>query len=111
MVNRYLFLIRQKFGGDPYVDSFFKVRTPDGLNSEQMKVMTKLKEDFCSDELKADSAAYQGMELRLRFNTDFYQHICLIRSEVEITAEDLDMIVTERHRIGKLTEFLDESKI
>jgi len=51
------------------------------------------------------------MQMRLRFNSDMFQHICLVRTVSPITAEDLDQIVEMKHSTKELMTFLKESTI
>jgi hypothetical protein len=108
---RYLFLVRQRFGTEPFVDSFYQLTVPPGITKDQARVMGVLNPEFCKEELANDGRAMKGMELRMRFNTDIYQNICLVRTAVPITAEMLDLIILEKHRNGTLDRFLNEAKI
>ena len=76
-----------------------------------MKVMSTLKPGWEMDSLKADTQALHGMSLRLRFNSDMFQKVCLVRSESEITAEELGMYIDMKYREQILTEFLEESSL
>jgi len=109
--HRYLFTVRQQFGRPPNVDSFYELTVPAGLTSEQAAIMTKLNSEFCKEEISEDTTALSGMQLRLRFNSDMYQKVCLVRTYSELTAEDLDSMLTMKHNEGKLMDFLDESAI
>jgi hypothetical protein len=109
--HRYLFTVRQTFGEEPHVDCFYKLRAPAGLTEEQAQIMKKLHKTWMQDEINEDTSSLSGMELRLRFNQDMYQWVCLVRTTCEITAEDLDLIIKQRQRDGKLKEFLDESAL
>ena len=109
--HRYIFTVRQFFGQDPHVDCFHDLSVPSVLTGDQAQIMKKLSPDWCIDEIRADTQAYNGMDLRLRMNGDFFPHICLVRTNFEITADDLDMILKDKHHDGTLSEFLDESKV
>jgi len=78
---------------------------------DQAKIMKKLKEDFIKEEIAEDTSALHGMQMRLRFNSDMFQHICLVRTVSPITAEDLDEIVAMKHSTKELMDFLNESTI
>lgn len=108
---RYLFLVRQPFGKSPQVDSFYQLTVPPGLTGEQAQIMTVLNPDFCQKELSQDGNAIKGMSLRLRFNTDIYQKICLVKTTRPIDAETLDAIIVNHHREGTLMEFLKGAEI
>jgi len=109
--HRYLFTVRQQFGETPAVDAFYELTVPPGITGDQAQVMTKLNEEWCKKEMKDDTSALSGMKIRLRFNSDMYQHVCLVRTQCEITAEDLDNIIQMKNVEGKLMEFLDESAV
>ena len=51
------------------------------------------------------------MTLRLRFNQDMYQRVCLVRTESPLRLDDLDALIQAKHREGELKEFLDEAGI
>ena len=51
---RYLFLVRQQFGEEPHVDSFYELQVPPGLTGDQAKIMTMLNPEFCQKEMSAD---------------------------------------------------------
>ena len=110
-MHRYIFLVRQRFGTVPAVDCFYKLVSPSGLSGNEMKVMSTLKPGWEAESLKADTTAMKGMNLRLRFNTDMYQKICLVRSKSEISAEELDAVIALKHNEGELIPFLEESAI
>ena len=109
--HRYLFTVRQQFGETPAVDSFYELQVPAGITGDQAKIMTKLNEKWCRDEIVEDTKALQGMSLRLRFNSDMYPKVCLVRTQCEITSENLDCIIQSKHDRGSLMEFLDESAV
>lgn len=109
--HRYLFTVRQRFNEVPVVDTFYELRVPAGLTGDQAKVMKKLKEDFIKEEIAEDTSALHGMQMRLRFNSDMFQHVCLVRTASPITAEDLDRIVEMKHSTKELMAFLKESTI
>jgi len=110
-LHRYLFLVRQRFNTEPCVDSFYKLVSPGGMSSDEIKMMTVLKPNWEKESLDADTEVFKGMGLRLRFNADMFQKICLVKSEFEISDEELDMYIKMKYRDGELTEFLNESKI
>jgi hypothetical protein len=112
---RYLFLVRMPGNGfdhePPHVDSFYQVTVPPGISGDQAKVMTVLNPDFCKKERNADGHALKGMTLRLRFNQDMYQSVCMVRTEFPITAEDLDAVVAAKYEDRTLKEWLDSAAI
>lgn len=108
---RYLFTVRQTFGEVPAIDSFYELKMPAGITGDQAKVMTKLNKGWCKDEIHNDTQALSGMQLRLRFNMDMFQHVCLVRTHTAINAKDLDRIVAEKHDRNTLMSFLEESAI
>ena len=110
-LHRYLFIVRLRYGEDPKVDSFYKLVSPSGLTGDQMKVMTTLKPDWEKESLKSDSTTLRSMDLRLRFNQDMYQHVLMVRSQVEMTAEDLEMYLIMKHKDGELIETLKSMEI
>ena len=109
--HRYLFIVRQQFGEEPIIDSFYKLSMPAGITGDQAQVMTKLNDSWCKKEIAEDTQSLNGMQLRLRFNMDMYQKVCLVRSTTEIAAEDLEHIIQSKHERGTLMSFLDESAI
>lgn len=109
--HRYLFTVRQGFGLDPCVDTFYELQVPTGITGDQAMVMSKLNPSFCKEEIAADTQALNGMQLRLRFNQDMFQRVCLVRTCTPISAELLDDIVANKHRDGRLVSFLEESAI
>lgn len=109
--HRYLFTVRQQFGKPPKVDSFYQLRVPSGITGDHAAVMKKLNKDWCQSEISEDTQSLNGMQMRLRFNSDMYQKVCLVRTHCEITAEDLDNIIAMKNGEGILIDFLDESAI
>ena len=108
---RYLFTVRQTFGKAPAIDSFYELKMPAGITGDQAKVMMKLNKSWCKDEIHNDTRALSGMQLRLRFNSDMFQHVCLVRTYSPISIEDMDHIVAEKHNRDTLMDFLEESAI
>lgn len=109
--NRYLFTVRQQFGEEPNVDTFYKVKIPPGLSGSEADMLQTLKPGWYEKEINEDSRTIQGMELRLRYNSDMYQRVCMVTCEAEIDADMLDTIIKQKHRDGILKEFLDKSAI
>jgi hypothetical protein len=109
--ERYLFTVRQRFGETPVVDSFYRVRIPSGLTGEQAKTMIALKEDYLKEERSEDVNALNGMQLRLRFNQDMFQKVCMVSVNGEIDAEALDIIVAMKHKEGTLAKFLKDASL
>jgi len=109
--HRYIFLVRQQFGKDPALDSFYKLVSPSGMTGDEIKMMTILKEDWEKESLKADTSAFSGMDLRLRFNSDMFQKVCMVKSTVDLSYDDIDMYIKSKHITGELMEFLEESAI
>jgi hypothetical protein len=109
--HRYLFLVRQRFGEIPELDSFYELSVPSGTTQDHARVMVKLDKDWCKEQITSDTQALSGMQLRQRFNTDMYPSVCLVRTTCEIEREDLNHIIAEKHRLGELMAFLDESAI
>jgi len=108
--HRYIFTVRQRFGECPDIDCFHELKVPSGLTGDHAKIMKRLKDDFCKEEIGADTAALHGMELRLRFNPDMYQKVCLVRTTMEITPDELSAVIASKHRENKLKAFLDEAQ-
>ena len=109
--HRYLFTVRQRFNSDPVIDCFHKLVSPSGMNADEFKMMGMLKPGWEAESLKTDSSALSGMSLRLRFNGDLYQKVLLVRSESEMSAEDLEAYVVMKFKDGDLDKFLKESTI
>ena len=109
--HRYLFTVRQRFNKEPIIDCFYKLVTEDGLTNDQMKMWKTLDGDFQKKEIKEDTDAFSGMSLRLRFNSDMYQDVCLVRTYDEITAEVLESIIQDKYRTKDLETFLEKSKV
>lgn len=109
--HRYLFTVRQQFGETPKVDSFYELRVPSGITGDQAAIMKKLNKTWCQKEIAEDTSSLSGMQLRLRFNSDMYPKVCLVRTVCEIDVETLDSIVQMKNFEGKLMDFLDESAI
>ena len=108
---RYLFSVRQRFNEVPEVDSFYEIMVPAGITADHAKVMTKLKKDWCKEEISKDTQALHGMQLRLRFNSDMYPNVCLVRTHSAITADDLEHIIQSKYERGEMMDFLEESAI
>jgi len=108
---RYLFTVRQEFCCEPEVDTFHMIRVPVGITQEQADIMLKLNEDFCKEEMAADTLALKGMRLRLRFNTNMYQSVCIVNTTIEISTEDLNTILKQKFKDKKLPAFLKESAL
>lgn len=109
--HRYLFTVRQRFDESPIVDAFYELTVPPGVTTAHAEVMVKLNENWCAVEMKADTAALNGMQLRLRFNSDMYNNVCMVRTQSEITAETLNDIIAMKSADGALMEFLNDSAI
>jgi hypothetical protein len=109
--HRYLYTVRQRFNEKPRVDTFYELQVPSGLTGEQAKIMTKLDESWCKDEISSDVQALNHMGLRLRFNSDAYPKVCMVRTHAEITAEELESILVCKFNEGELAAFLDESAV
>jgi len=109
--HRYLFTVRQQFGETPKVDSFYELKVPSGITGDQAAVMRKLNEGWCKTEINEDTQSLNGMQMRLRFNSDMYPKVCLVRTTCEINAEELDGIIAMKAGENKLIDFLDESAI
>ena len=111
-MHRYLYTVRQRFGQAPELDTFYEVTIPDGVTGEQAKIMNTLSDGkFCTKEIETDNNAMRGISMRLRFNSDMYQSICLVKSECELDAETLEMVIAAKHIEGTLMKFLDDSAI
>lgn len=108
---RYVFLVRQQFNKEPSMDSFYQLTVPPGLSGDQARIMVKLNPDFCRNEIRQDNEAMKGMSMRMRFNTDMFQNICMVKTTSPISATELDSYVKMKCRDGELDEFLNESKI
>ena len=109
--HRFIFTVRQRFNSDPNVDCFYKLVSPSGMGSDEIKMMTVLKPGWESDTLKADTHAMSGMSLRLRFNGDLYPNVCLVRSSADLSAKDLEHYIVMKYKDGELDKFLLESRI
>ena len=109
--NRYLFLVRQRFGEDPHIDSFYELRSPNNVTIDTVKVMQGLKPDWEMTNIKEDSITMESMALRIRFNTDMFPHVCLVKSSSELTVDDLEMIVVSKFKTNELTDFLKEARV
>lgn len=108
---RYLFIVRQEFNEVPAVDSFYELQVPAGLTSDHAKVMTKLNEGFCKNEISQDTSALNGMQLRLRFNQDMFQKVCMVRTATPIDADDLQSVINIKFKRGLLANFLKDSSL
>jgi hypothetical protein len=53
----------------------------------------------------------ESMALRSRFNTDMTPGVFLVKTEFEITGEQMDALLTMKQRDGTLREFLRAAKI
>jgi len=109
-MNRYAFTLRQQFGEEPIVDSFYKLTVPD-MDFSQLRVWNTLNPDFATKEMHKDSQTLHGMGLRLRFNSDMYPKICMVRYDGDLEADDLEMIVRQKHRENELKEWLKDAEI
>jgi len=108
--HRYLFLVRLKFGRDAILDSFYKLVTPSGMTAEQMKMWSTLDPDWNRKNMKADTDVYRNLDLRQRANSDMYDGICLVRSAVDISGDDFELVLRCKEQ-DELLEFLDSSKV
>lgn len=108
---RYLFTVRQRFGEEPEVDTFYKVQIPEGLSGSEADMLATLKPGWCEKEITNDANAVRGMELRLRFNSDMFQSVCMVNTTFELDVDDLDMVIKQKHRDGELKEFLAKSAL
>ena len=106
-----MFTVRQRFGAEPILDCFYKVQTPDGMTPDQMKMWSILDPRWEKKNMKADTDAFRGMDLRLRFNSDMFQGVCMVRTEEKLTDTDLEMVIQGKHNTNELMEWLKEAKI
>lgn len=110
--HRYLFTVRQRFGVEPELDSFYELQVPSGTTSAHAKIMGRLTDyEWQKDAIKSDTSALKGMEMRLRFNSDMYQRVCLVTTVCEIDRETLETIIQAKHKEGILVKFLDENAV
>ncbi len=109
--HRYIFLVRQNFDVPPHVDSYYKLKTPDGINSDQFQFIKKIKDGFLEQEIQSDGEKLRLFTLRMRFNQDIYQHICLVKSSVPLTIEELNNIIESKYNDNTLDEFLKNASI
>jgi len=108
--HRYLFLVRQEFGQEATLDSFYKLVTPSGMTNDQMRMWSTLDPDWNKDNIKADTDVYRNLDFRLRANNDMYNGVCLVRSAVDISADEFELILQYKEK-DELLEFLDSSKV
>lgn len=109
--HRYLFTVRQEFGKTPRVDCFYELTMPSGITSDQAEVMTILKEDWCQEEMANDTHVYRMMQMRLRFNSDCFQSVCMVRSTIPLTDEMLNEHIKVKHNEGELEKFLKAARV
>jgi len=110
-LNRYVFTVRQRFGEDAQVDCFYKIQTECGLDADMIKVMQALQPEWEKEAITEDTNAITGMRMRLRFNGDMFAKVCLVKTESELTAEELNMLLTSYQHANTLMPFLEESAI
>jgi hypothetical protein len=111
LTHRYLFTVRQSFGRDPAADTFYELRVPSGITSDQAKMMAVLHPGCWREEIGSDTLALHGMQMRIRFNTDMFPKVCLVRSTVPISADDFDLIIKCKQADGTLINFLNEAAL
>jgi hypothetical protein len=108
---RYLFTVRQSFNKDPKIDGFYQITSPSGMSGEEMQMMTVLSPNWKKGQISADTLALKCMTLRLRFNSDMFQKVCMVRATAEIALEDLESYIAMKYNDGDLDKFLNESAI
>ena len=109
--HRYMFTVRQQFGQVPELDAFYEVKSPDGITAEEADTWRTLNPEWCKDEIHEDSQTYRNLGMRLRFNSDMWQKVCLVRTEMELDRDTLDAVIKSKHELGELEKFLKESSI
>ena len=93
------------------MDCFYKLVSPSGMSGDEMKMMTVLNPGWESQTIKEDTSALQGMTLRLRFNSDMFQKVCLVRTECELDIDELGMIINSKYKTKELEQFLNEASV
>jgi len=109
--NRYMFTVRQRFQKEPTVDCFYEMKTPLGFTSDKAVMMEKLGSSVMMKIVKGDASAYQGMSMRLRFNQDCFQQVCMVNSEGAMDAEMLEDVIRGMSITGDLEGWLRESAL
>ena len=117
IMNRYLFTCRMNgFDADTEeavsVDAFYKVplRT-EQLDYEVCKAQEELLGNPWHDEIQALGSTMNAMRLRLRFNQDMFQGICMIKTDQELDIDDMECLLRAHSRRGTLNNFLKEAKV
>ena len=107
-MNKYLFTVRQEFGGKPTLASFYQIKTPtDIVNQELLNTVDDFLGDkiFFGKERKNDQQSYTGMNMAMRANQDSYPHLLVITAEYELEREEFKMYLDNMDEV-ELKEFL-----
>lgn len=108
---QYLFLVRQQFNEIPHLDSFMEVATPSGLDVDHVKFIQKLNPEYCHNEMKQDANTLHYMLTRIQHNTDMFPHVCMVRTQSPITADELNAYINQQYNAKTLDDFLNSAKI
>jgi len=115
--HKYLYTVRQSFGEAPHLDCFYKMQVPKGITSSHIAEMNALmqtednKFPFLEEEIRSDSHTYNNMKLRIQFNGDMFQRICLVKSDSEIDADTFESLLTMYHNDNTLVSYLNKSAV
>lgn len=108
---RYMFTVRQPFGQEPCLDGFYEVQSPEGMTNSEVEMWRTIVPGWKDEEIKQDSQTYHHLGLRLRFNSDMFQNVCLVKSDIALDREMLEAVVVSKYIDGTLMDFLKKSAI
>lgn len=115
MMFRYLCTVRHKtdFSGGVDLDSWMPVPPePSHLAASAALARMSGKEVISSQAGKEITDAIFAMEMRIRFNADFYPKILLIKAEdVELDRDMMENLLAAKLAGGELGEFLKSAEL
>lgn len=111
-MNKYIFTVRFNPPKELSIDSWLKVSLPDGV--EAMKVADRLSQAHNKVSIgEKINALISSIQLRMRFNNDIYQHICMVRvpAGTELGIDEFTHLLQMKESEGTLFDFLEESHL
>jgi hypothetical protein len=115
MINRYLYTVRHRndFSGGVDIDCWLPVPPePEHLAAATAYAKMNGRELVPAGITKEITDALFAMELRIRFNADFYPKVLLVKvDDAELDRELMETVLAAKKRDGTIGEFLKSSEL
>jgi hypothetical protein len=114
-MKQYIFTVRRNaWESGTEIDSFYEVPLDASMyDADILSAQEELLGNPLQPELKDLSQALFAMRLRMRFNPDFYQHLCVVKVDdgLDLDREGLQCLIDTKEKQGILESFLKEAAI